>query len=224
MGGEGAIGSDIANTLTANGLTVKRIAGTDRYDTAYRVAKELGISGKAVIVNGSDQSYADALSISSWAAYHKVPILYADSSAHLPAATLKAINELQVASTVLIGGEGVLSAAMEKTLPNPVRYRGENRFATNAKVLQELQPKAVNIFTATGQGFADALAGAAVAGQRNAWVILTGNSGNNGGLAESQVELLNSVKGNVLNYHVLGDISVIGDAPSSAIKGLLDIN
>lgn len=219
MGGEGAVSSDIANTLTAQGIKIKRIAGGDRYDTAYKTATELGTTGKAVIVNGNDGSYPDALSISSWAAYNKVPILYSDGTNILPEATLKALTELKVTDTILVGGYGVLPEALGSKLPNPVRYGGENRFDTNAKVLVGLQPKVVNIFVATGSDSADALSGAAVAGQSNAWVLLTGD----GWLTSNQAELLKTVKGSVLNCHVVGGTSVVSDDILSMTKGLLEI-
>lgn len=223
IGGEMAVSTNIADVITAQGITVQRIAGSDRYTTAYDVAKLLGSTGQAVIVNGN--SFPDALSISSWAAYNGVPILYADGTNKLPAVTAQALSEFKVTKTILIGGTGVLPKSLESLVPNPVRYAGADRFATNSQVLSNLQPDSTQVFAATGSNFADALAGAAVAGQTDAWVILTGSHQSSGsGLTANQQQVLQTAKGRISAVHVFGGIVAVPDADLSGIKVTLGIS
>lgn len=64
--------------LTAEGRTVERITGTDRYDTAYRVAlraRELGADTSTLLLASGTQ-FADALALSALAAGLRHPLLY----------------------------------------------------------------------------------------------------------------------------------------------------
>ena len=218
VGGEMAVSSQVADVISGQGITIQRIAGPDRYATAYQVAKLLGNTDQAVIVDGNDEAYPDALSISSWAAYNGAPILYADGTNTLPEDTAKALTELKVTRTILVGGTAVLPQSLEGLVPNPERYAGVDRYDTNIQVLSKLQPNPTQIFVATGNNFADALAGAAVAGQTNAWLILTGNSQATGsGLTSEQQQLVLSVKG-VKDLHVLGGTVAVPDATLNEMK------
>ncbi|MDR3584709.1 MAG: cell wall-binding repeat-containing protein [Desulfosporosinus sp.] len=228
MGGTAAISQNVADTLIANisGIALQRIAGTDRYDTAYQTAKLLGSQGEAVLVSSSDNAYPDALSVSSWAAYHKVPILYVDPNGgnQLPQATAQALKEFNVQRTTLVGGTGVLPQALESILPDPVRYAGDDRFATNVQVLKALQPNPVHIFVASGNDFADALAGAVVAGQSNSWLLLKGaNGGSVNGLTLEQQNLLQNTKGSILDLHVFGGTAAVPDSTLTEMKNLLGL-
>lgn len=216
VGGEGAVSSQVATEIAGQGITVERVAGADRYATSYQVAKRLGQLGRAVLVNGRDEAYPDALSISAWAAYNGVPVLYTDGTGILPAALVQALSELKVKRTILVGGTAVLPPSLEHTVANPERYGGIDRYATNAQVLSRLQPNPAGVFVTAGTDFADALAGAAVAGQSGAWMVLVGSD-----LSWGQQELLKSAKAGVLNYHVFGGTGVLPDTTLSGIGDLL---
>ncbi|EHQ90653.1 cell wall-binding protein [Desulfosporosinus youngiae DSM 17734] len=224
IGGPGAVGDSVEAVLKADGLTVERIYGETHYDTAYEIAKRVGgASGQAVIVNGDmyEKTFADVLSISAWAGYNGIPILYADSGKDsLPTGTAKALAELGITRTILIGGTAVLPAALEGKVPAPKRYGGETRYDTNAIVLKELQPEATEVYAATGKGFADALAGAAVAAQRNGWLVLIGaNSGT--GLTAEQESRLSEAKERVEAFHVFGGEAVVPESMVDRMRALL---
>lgn len=225
-GGEGAVSKQVSDTLSQVGIEVQRVFGNDHYGTAYEIAKLLGNQGQAVIVSGNYvKCYPDALSISSWAAYNGVPILYADKSAQLPKATEQAITELGVKKTYLIGGTAVLPLELEKILPEPVRYSGETLYDTNATVLSKLQPNPTKIFVATGGGFADALAGAAVAGQSNAWILLTERTSSGGnGLNAQQEQLLQASPNLLKETYVLGGTAVVTNSTLLAISQIMQGN
>lgn len=98
---------------------------------------------------------------------------YGDSTAgSLPEATARSFKELGISKTIIIRGAGVLPAGLEKSVPNPERYSGADRFVTNAATLKGLQEKPVNVYGVTGLDYADSLAVAAVAAWDNSWLIL----------------------------------------------------
>ncbi|BAE85643.1 cell wall-binding repeat-containing protein [Desulfitobacterium hafniense] len=201
IGGEGVVAKEIEGELKAKGLKVERLAGKDRYETAYWIAKSLNNQGKAVLINGNTEvSFPDALSISPWAGYQGVPILFLDGAGNLPEATAKAIQELNVEETFLVGEEGALPASLESLLPGVQRYSGKDIYETNRQVLNRLQPQPTKIYLATGSNFADALAGGAVAAQANGWILLT----HQGGLSAEQKDMLEGVKDTVTELYVLG--------------------
>lgn len=223
MGGEGAISRQIAEVLTQAGIEVQRVAGRDHYATAYEIAKLLGNSNQGVIVSGDYRhSFPDALSISAWAAYNGVPILYADKTAQLPEGTRQAILELGIKETLLIGGTTVLPRELEQVLPLPKRYSGSTLYETNAVVLSQLQPNPTKLYVATGGGFADALAGAAVAGETNAWILLTGGvSSGSDGLTAEQKQLLKSAQNVIAETYILGGSAVVSANTLQDLKGVL---
>ena len=225
IGGTGAISAAAEQELKDAGLTVERISGADRYDTAYAIAARLPQSGgQAVLVSGdqAETAFADALSISSWAAYHGVPILYTDSKAEgLPDSTARLLREKSIERTVLVGGEGVIPSRLEALVPNPVRYSGQDRYATNAAVLKALQPESVAVFAVSGKSFADALAGAAAAAQSNGWLILTGAG--HTGLSAEQEELLQARQGRAGGLRVFGGPAAVPEGTLETMKELLGL-
>ena len=217
IGGQGVVAQEIEAELSAKGLKVERLAGKDRYDTAYLIAKRLGNQGKAALIKGNtDVSFPNALSISAWAGYHGVPILFLDGAGDLPEATAKALEELKVEESFLVGEEGSLSASLESLLPGVRRYSGKDIYETNRQVLSQLQPQPTIVYLATGASFADALAGGAVAAKSNAWILLTPP----GGLRAEQKEMLEAVKNRVTELYVLGGEGAVS---SVILREALDI-
>lgn len=188
------------------------------------MADQLGPAiSQAVIVNGNpyEETFADALSVSAWAGYHGAPILYGDSSREeLPEGTAKAIAELGISRTVLVGGTAVLPEGLERRLPDPVRYGGTTLYDTNELVLNNLQPESEAVFAATGEDFADALAGAAAAARSNGILILTGGKGETG-LTPGQEELLKALKDKARTFHVFGGPAVVPEGTAERIRSLL---
>lgn len=227
IGGPGAIKTAVEERLKNIGLEVERIYGQTYYDTAYEIAKRLGgNTGQAILVNGDKyvDTFPDALSIAPWAAYYGVPILYANSNAgQLPEGTSKALTELGISKTLLIGGKAVIPESLEKLVLQPKRYDGIDLYGTNVEVLKQLQPNPEMVYVATGNDFADALAGAAVAGQRNSWLLLTGSAEGVHGLTAGQEELLKGVKGKVTEIHVFGGSAVVPGSTLEAVKALLGL-
>ena len=146
-----------------------RLAGADRFATAFKVADRmktnLGISKFQTIVVASGADFADALSGSYLAAVKDAPILlsYKDKQNKQVQDYIK--SNLATGGTVyILGGTKAVPASMEAGLSglNVVRLAGENRFETNLKILQEAGvPAGEEILVCTGTNFADCLSGSA---------------------------------------------------------------
>ena len=174
LGGTGAVSAEVQNSLAQNNLIVHRIEGQDRYETAANIALEsVANSSQAFLASGN--SFADALSVSSYAAAQGIPLLLTDLNS-LPAVSLQALHELGVHSITLIGGEGVISPAVKGQLESlgflVDRLAGADRYSTNIAVLNKLNFNTNMIYTATGENFPDALSGAILASKGNNPIML----------------------------------------------------
>ncbi|WP_299742864.1 cell wall-binding repeat-containing protein [uncultured Rossellomorea sp.] len=167
LGGKGAVSNYVKYQLEGMGLDVDRIGGDDRWETAVNIAASLGGSPeKAVVANG--KNFPDALAIASYAASNGYPILLTDSDI-LPTETKKALKGID--STIVVGGEAVVSKDVMKSLPEATRYFGQDRYGTAAEIATELNPS-TKVYLATGKNFADALAGSVLAAKENASMLL----------------------------------------------------
>lgn len=168
LGGTGAISTSVEARLQAI-APVQRIGGVNRYATASGIAKELGMIGEAVLVNGNN--YPDAITMAAVAAQRGIPILLTNSNA-IPAETDTTLKKFSVSQTEVIGGEGVISPYILRSLSSPTRYSGNERYATSAAVLKAYPPEGDLVFLATGENFPDALTGGVVAALNNSRIVL----------------------------------------------------
>ena len=190
VGGEAVVSSEIELELANMGLTVKRLAGTDRSKTSLEVAEEVGITTKAFVVGG--EGLADAMSIAPVAAREKSPIIVVNKEklSDEVKAKLKSFGTADI-----IGGEGVVSENVEKEIDDAVlgtstRVEGNNRKETNAAVIKKYyNTNPVDMFYVAKDGsnavaekvnteLVDALAAAPIAGKNNAPIVLATNDVN----------------------------------------------
>lgn len=174
LGGTGAVSAAVENTLKNQNLNVTRLQGNDRYATAAAIAlTAVGSSNEAILASGS--SFADALSISSYAAAKGIPLLLTEPDS-VPQATLDALKKLGVQKVTLVGGTGVIKPSiqtqLEKLSLSVTRLSGNDRYLTNIDVLTKLTQDASTVYVATGEDFPDALAGAALAAKENHPIVL----------------------------------------------------
>ncbi|MDR1603957.1 MAG: S8 family serine peptidase [Gracilibacteraceae bacterium] len=187
LGGEGAVSVSVARQL-AGIAPITRLYGGDRFETAAAVARLLGTRGQAVIVNG--RNFPDAVSIAAEAAQAGWPILLTERD-ELPEVTARALRNLSVTRTIIVGGPGVVSAELENTLPAPTRLAGDNRYDTSASVLYAHLPTGANLYIATGRNFPDALTGGLLAALNSSSIMLVSPDG----LTARQKSLLSTLRG-----------------------------
>lgn len=131
VGGTGVIDSGVRDDLRSGGATLNEIAGSDRYDTAAKVAAAMSPSTTDVVV-ASGESWADAASIAAWAATRHTPIYLTERDA-LPPASAPARN---ASRAIVVGGASAVADGVAASLPNPVRLFGNDRYDTNVAVVR----------------------------------------------------------------------------------------
>ncbi|MBO1909966.1 cell wall-binding repeat-containing protein, partial [Microvirga sp. 3-52] len=169
LGGESAISAKVAGELKAAGLTVERISGSDRFETAAKIASEMESSDKVIIANGMD--FPDALSVAAHAAKSGMPILLTQAD-KLPVKTVEALERLGATKTIVVGGKTVVSEKVVKQLPKPTTLSGADRYETNIAVAEHFGVTSKHMYVATGQNYADALTGAVLAAKNDSAVLL----------------------------------------------------
>ncbi|NLW06873.1 MAG: glycoside hydrolase [Clostridia bacterium] len=210
LGGTAAVSAEVENTLKNNGMDTVRIEGSNRYETAAKIATtSVPNSTKAFLASG--QTFPDALSISAYAAANNIPLLLTDVQ-KVPEATLNALQELGVAEVTLIGGESVISPAAADQLTEAGyrvdRLSGSNRYDTNTAILNALDFDTSNMVIATGTAFPDALAGSVLAAKEYNPIVLVPQDEN--ALLESEtLSYLNNKRDGVSTFFILGGLNVI---------------
>lgn len=182
LGGEAALGPDVDADLKRLGLSVERIAGAGRYDTAERVArrviKELGdgYDGTAFLATGG--LYADAVAAAPIAAARGWPIYLAHPTGGIVTYSEAAYEG--VSRIIVLGGTNAVHAGAEASLRRDfsvVRIAGRNRYDTSARIAEYGVDEAAlsweRLGIATGEGFSDAIAGGVLKGKIGGVMLLT---------------------------------------------------
>lgn len=157
--------------------SVERLSGTDRYQTAASVATSTFQPGASMAFVASGEEFADALAAGAVAGVAGAPLLLTGSDI-LPAATRDAIEKLGVQTVVVVGGRRVVSDAVMQELDTAVegpvtRIGGDDRYDTAAQLADRVGTAAGGtVIIATGLDFADGLAGAVLAADRDAPILL----------------------------------------------------
>ncbi len=178
IGGAGIIDVEFESKLNNLGFkNVVRLAGMDKYDTSYKIARSLkGINVSTVVISSGEQ-YPDALSISSFAANKGWPILLCPHDA-LPQEIINFLLERKPSKVYITGGVGAIidnvNSEIIGLLPQASveRLSGQSRFDTNAIISQTFAPNPSTVYLATGYDFADALSGSVVAAKNGDPIIL----------------------------------------------------
>ncbi len=169
IGGTSALSSSIDAELSG-AYSVVRLAGSNRYETAVKI-KQRGDSERGFAVGAAlfarGDSYADALSASSYAALSGTPILLVQHDA-IPTSVQPLLTK-KLASPYILGGTAAVSdavlAQIESATGSPAtRVSGADRYATSAAISDYFFPSPLAVMVATGQNFPDALAGGVLAG------------------------------------------------------------
>lgn len=172
LGGQGRLGSSIEAELDKLSLSWERIGGQNRYDTSVLLASRLS-SDSLIIVNGDN--FPDALSAASYAGIRQIPIVL--TSKTLPSSVLEYCRKNNPQHVLVIGGESVVPTGTltEAGLTIETRLGGQNRYETSAGIVAYMQDavQAQDLFIASGQTFADAVAGTVLAAKQKAPLLLT---------------------------------------------------
>ncbi|SHJ54946.1 hypothetical protein SAMN02745248_00364 [Hathewaya proteolytica DSM 3090] len=153
-----------------------RINGTDRYETASNISSQVWQQADTAIICYGE-NYADALSAISLSKKYDAPILLTKTE-KLDDSTKKALENLKVRNAIIIGGEGVVSSEVEKSLTSmglsTERIFGKDRYETSLKVAEKLG-EIHGIVLTTGKDYVSGLSMATYAANHNMAVLLVDN-------------------------------------------------
>lgn len=188
LGGTEALSDAVATGVREAGFEPVRLSGPSRIETALAAASELLRLNPQVRVvvlarafgsaTDATAGWADSVTGGAWAADRQVPLaLTGSDELHPRVADWLRAND--IAATVLLGGDGALSSAVEGAVPGPLRMAGATRDGTAAAIATQLwaQPAegarryiVVNGYRPDGWSFG--LAAAGLAADADAPVLL----------------------------------------------------
>lgn len=173
-GGTAAVSAQVEQVLDSY-APVTRLAGADRDATAAAIA---GLWDRAPTVYlASGLAFPDALSGGAAAAHVGAPVLLVSGTSISPE-TRARLQALQPGRVVVLGGSSAVPDSVVDSVVRAVpavveRWSGANRYETAKVVAQKVWPAGAGVaFYATGDGFADALAGVPAAGAAGSPLLL----------------------------------------------------
>ena len=178
MGGEAAVSKSAEQAIEGMGISVQRVAGQTRTETSIvalqKVKEKTGSVPTVVIANGFN--FPDSLSIAPWSYASAAPIVLTESNGKLTQSEVAAIKALGSVRVVAVGGQLVVSPSVDSQLGvRSTRLAGGNRYETSLAVARWELGNGLTLSApavASGKGFADALAGAALCGSRSSVIVL----------------------------------------------------
>lgn len=229
LGGESALTTDVSDGLAdmLGEENVYRIGGADRYETAELVAAEvIGMfgdeyDGTAFVATG--ENYADALAASPLAAFNVWPVYLAPQPV-ITADTIAAMQDAGVTDVILLGGDAAMPEGTAVTILEAgfvaERIDGADRYETAAKVARygvtEAGMSWDGVTLATGETYADALAGGAAQGSRGSVMLLTTTDA----LPTATADALADNAGAISTVSFLGGLSAISQAVRDEVMAL----
>ena len=214
----------VLNWIDELSADVDVLAGSNRYETAVKIAKEVASlnkvndNGNIVLVNGD--SLVDGLSAAPLAASKSnAPILLTESD-KLPTTTKKYLSELvdkaenKTVTVNIVGGKSVVSTSVERELRalglKVDRFGGDNREETSMAVAEEVaNGNITKAFVVGAEGEADAMSIAGYAADTTTPIVVA----KKGGITEDTVEALD---GATLN--VIGGENAVSAADYASLK------
>lgn len=152
VGGTGVVSKEVEDKIKAMGITVKRVAGSNRFNTSISVANEINRIKKVTelyYVNGL-VGEADAMSIAPVAARSGNPVILTNGST--------TDYRLNVPS-YSIGGTGVMNEWFNSFTE---RLSGTNRFITNRVVINKFFTEKDHIYLSKSDELIDSLTSSAL--------------------------------------------------------------
>lgn len=179
VGGTGAVSQSVENSLKAAGIQVERIAGANRYDTAFQVFENMKASGKlklnargepygVFVATGKD--FPDALAASAVAAKIGTAVVLAD--------TPEQVNRVAGAQPYAVGAQtDKLMANMGVSMSG--WFDGKDRYDTANKLVNWSEWRGGDtVMVAVGTNFADALAAGPLAASTGQLLVLANPNAN----------------------------------------------
>ena len=167
LGGERVV-PEAMRTELEEYFDIKRIAGSDRFETNLKILKEADVrSGDLLVCSGV--GYADSLAASA----SGKPIMLVDDK--LSDEQKKLIKSLDSGNIKIIGGYKSVNSNIEsacKSLAPTIRIYGEDRYKTSLAIAKHFFKNSKSAVFAYGDNFPDGLCGGVLAEKMNAPLLL----------------------------------------------------
>lgn len=182
--GGGSSSGGSSSDSTSN-VTVKKLKGADRFETAVKISQSGWTkSDIVVIVNGEDRSMVDGLTATPLASVKNSPILLS-SNDKLPQKTIEELKRLNPSKVIVIGGNNSMPNAVVEAIKSinskisVQRIGGDTRYQTSINIAKEIDKTndVSKLYIGAGNGEADSLSIASLAGKEKTPIVLTQKDG-----------------------------------------------
>lgn len=160
----------------------QRVAGNDRYDTAARFSARTVQAFRPVTYIATGVDFPDALASGPASGFEGSPTLLVERD-RVPTGVKNELCRVRPGHIVVMGGTNAISSGVYNDVAGCAinrsihRESGVNRYHTAALVSRNTYDPGVGVaYVATGQGFADALAGGAAGARNKAPLLLVQHS------------------------------------------------
>ncbi|HBF0499504.1 TPA: cell wall-binding protein Cwp10 [Clostridioides difficile] len=208
----GSSGGGNSSDSTSN-VTVKKLKGTDRFETAIKISQSGWTkSDTVVIVNGEDKSMVDGLTATPLASVKNSPILLS-SNDKLPQKTVEELKRLNPSKVIVIGGNNSMPNSVVEAIKavnskiSVQRIGGDTRYQTSINIAKEIDKtnNVSKLYIGAGNGEADSLSIASLAGKEKTPIVLTQKDG-----VDNEAEQF--IKSNkVSNIYFIGGVEKISN-------------
>ncbi|MCE4652897.1 cell wall-binding protein Cwp10 [Clostridioides difficile] len=208
----GSSGGGSSSNSTSN-VTVKKLKGADRFETATKISQSCWTkSDTVVIVNGEDKSMVDGLTATPLASVKNSPILLS-SNEKLPQKTVEELKRLNPSKVIVIGGNNSMPNSVVEAIKavnskiSVQRIGGDTRYQTSINIAKEIDKtnNVSKLYIGAGNGEADSLSIASLAGKEKTPIVLTQKDG-----VDNEAEQF--IKSNkVSNIYFIGGIEKISN-------------
>ncbi|MCJ0405176.1 cell wall-binding protein Cwp10 [Clostridioides difficile] len=208
----GSSGGGNSSDSTSN-VTVKKLKGADRFETAIKISQSGWTkSDTVVIVNGEDKSMVDGLTATPLASVKNSPILLS-SNEKLPQKTVEELKRLNPSKVIVIGGNNSMPNSVVEAIKavnskiSVQRIGGDTRYQTSINIAKEIDKtnNVSKLYIGAGNGEADSLSIASLAGKEKTPIVLTQKDG-----VDSEAEQF--IKSNkVSNIYFIGGVEKISN-------------
>ncbi|MCC0663665.1 cell wall-binding repeat-containing protein [Clostridioides sp. ZZV15-6597] len=208
----GNSGGGSSSDSTSN-VTVKKLKGADRFETAVKISQSGWTkSDTVVIVNGEDRSMVDGLTATPLASVKNSPILLS-SNDKLPQKTVEELKRLNPSKVIVIGGNNSMPNSVVEAIKSVnskisvQRIGGDTRYQTSINIAKEIDKtnNVSKLYIGAGNGEADSLSIASLAGKEKTPIVLTQKDG-----VDNEAEQF--IKSNkVSNVYFIGGVEKISN-------------
>ncbi|MFL8673601.1 cell wall-binding repeat-containing protein [Clostridioides sp. GD02404] len=213
-----------SSSNSASNVTVKKLKGSDRFETAVKISQSgWEKSDTVIIVNGEDKSMVDGLTATPLASVKNSPILLS-SNDKLPQRTVEEIKRLNPSKVIVIGGNNSMPNAVIESIKainskiSVQRIGGGTRYQTSINIAKEIdKTNNVNkLYIGAGNGEADSLSIASLAGKEKTPIVLTQKDG-----VDNETEQF--IKSNkVSNIYFIGGVEKISNKAIEQVGKIVD--